>query len=106
VTAFHIPGLTPERADERYRQLAAGYQVPVPPPNQRIARLTFRNPEIDRTITAEVGKPISPGWSTVRAILPGPPIVVVCAEQHTHSFIVPEVNVIAMETFSEEVAPA
>jgi hypothetical protein len=103
-TPFHIPGLTAEQADERYRELAARYQVPVPPPDQRIARLTFRNPDLNRNLTAEVGKAISPTWSTVMAILTGPPTVVVCEEQHRHSFIVPAENIIDVQLFSQEAA--
>jgi len=73
MTTFHIPGLTAQQAEE-----------------------------VDKTLIAEVGKPLAPNWSTVIAILPGPPTVVVCAEQHKHSFIVPTENIIDMETFDEE----
>jgi hypothetical protein len=99
LSSFHIPGLTAEQAEARYRELAAGYQVPVPPHHRRIARLTYKNPEQDIILTAEVGKAIHPSWSTVMAILPGPPVVVVCDEQHKHSFIVPEDCIVEVEMF-------
>jgi hypothetical protein len=99
---FFIPGLTAEQAGERYRELTAGYQVPVPPANERLFRLTFRNNETGWIITAEVGKPLAPTWSTVMAILPGPPTVVVCEDQYKHSFIVPAENIIDVEMFGEE----
>jgi hypothetical protein len=104
VTSFHIPGLTAAQAEERYRELAAGYQVPAPPPNQRPCRLTFRNPETNKVITAEIGKLLALTWSTVMAILPGPPTVVVCEEQHKHSFIVPAENIINVQMFGQEAA--
>jgi hypothetical protein len=101
MTTFHIPGLVADQAEERYRHLAAGYRVPAPPPSERPARLTFRNPETDKILTAEVGKPLAPTWSMVMAILPGPPTVVVCEEQHKNSFIVPAENIIDVQMFGE-----
>jgi hypothetical protein len=100
--AFHIPGLFDQQAEARYRELAAGYQVPTPPPNERPFRPTFRNNETGKIITAEVGNHLAPNWSPVMAILPGPPTVVVCAEQHKHSFIVPAGNIIDTEMFGED----
>ena|SRR5262245_54739241 len=100
--AFHIPCLRPVEAEARYRSLASGYHVPVPPPDERPFRLTFRNPDRGVVLTAEVGKAIGPDWSPVMAILPGPPTIIVCEQQRPHSFIVPPEHIIDVEMFAGE----